>query len=50
MNLAPGRHTLSVDATFDGVPEGRLGHLFEEVVTSKAPTQPTRGRTLALTG
>lgn len=50
VNLAPGRHIVSTLATFQGVPEGSLGHVFEIVVRAKAPVQPTRDRRLALTG
>jgi hypothetical protein len=50
VSLAPGRYVLSVEASFHGVPEGRISHIFEVVVNATAPAQPIRDRILALTG
>ena len=47
VDLVPGRYVISTLATFRGVSEGRLGHIFEIVVKEKAPVQPTRRLALA---
>lgn len=50
VNLAPGTHVVSVEATFQGVRDGRASYHFKLRVLAPAPAQPAEPRPLALTG